>query len=539
MVAASACPPSQAVRLGELSSASAASRPSRIEVAIGLFVVALAAWLEPSAISRGLLAALGATVLIWPAAKSRGAERLRTRLIVLVALASLTLSVSGRLPEFVTSWKVRVWNVYHYYLGAKYFEELGYVGLYDATLRADSEGEGYWREIRRVRNLETYEVEDRNRSADRFDPSEVFEPARWQEFRRDVEGLAHHRSPPRWTGIFVDRGYNGTPLWTVVGSTLTRFAPADRPVALKILCSLDLALLIATFWLLWRTFGTRAAALVLLLLTSSPVNIGRFVGGFLQYDWFCAVTASACLYRRRRPAAAAGALAYATLTRIFPVLFFATGVIPLVRSWWRTGRPPRRQLRFAGAFAAWCVVGLLVSLANGRGVDGWREFATGIKLHKESHLYGERRVGLQFLFTYELGSLDFNDSEAARVPIYQRQKGLFAASAAGLLVYTLVVAWRQRSWNARLLGLVPTFALLVTSRYYWSYLALLPLTGGPRGPPAVRARWLGGAQLLLFAAFYAVDFRDGDPYATYIVFSALLLVYLMFALSALAPRLSR
>ncbi len=491
--------------------------------------------MEPSAVSRGVLALLGAAVLLWPAARPES-ESLRTRLIVLAALVSLTLSFSGDLPAFLTSGKVRVWNVYHYYLGAKYFEELGYTDLYDATLRADREGADYWREIRRVRNLETYEVEDRASSERRFDPAWSFGPERWREFRGDVEALSGQRSPRGWRGIFVDRGYNATPLWTVVGGTLARLAPAGRPLALKLLCSLDLVLLIATFWLLWRTFGARAAALVLLLLTLSPVNVNRFVGGFLQYDWFCAVAASACFYRRGRAVTAAGTMAYAVLTRVFPILFVVAGLLPLARTWWRSRRPPRRQLLFAGAFAAWCALGLLASLPNGRGLDGWREFASGIRLHKESHVYGERRVGLQFLFTHELGSLDFDESKSDRELIYRRQKGLYAASAAALLGYFLLVAWRRRSWNARLLGLVPTFALLVTSRYYWSYLALLPLAGGRRGPPAVRARWLGGAQLLLFAAFYAFESRNDDPYAGYFVFSALLLVYWVFVLAALARR---
>jgi len=181
----------------------------------------------------------------------------------------------------------------------------------------------------------------------------------------------------------------------------------------------------------------------------------------------------------------------------------------------------------------------VLSLANGRGVDGWREFATGIRVHKESHLYGERRIGLQFLFTHELGSVDFDESRSERASIYDRQKGLYLSSAAVLLGFFTLVAWRQRSWNARLLGVVPIFTLFVTSRYYWSYLSLLPLVGGRRGPPAARTRWLAGSQLMLFASFYAFELRQSDPYATYIALSALLAVYLGFSLAALAARSTR
>ena len=35
-----------------------------------------------------------------------------------------------------------VWNVFHYYLGAKYFSEIGYFNLYPCALEADQEAGG-------------------------------------------------------------------------------------------------------------------------------------------------------------------------------------------------------------------------------------------------------------------------------------------------------------------------------------------------------------------------------------------------------------
>lgn len=452
--------------------------------------------------------------------------------MVVIALVSLTLSVSGRLPDFLTTSQVRVWNVYHYYLGAKYFEELGYNQLYSATLAADSEGEGYWSEIGRVRNLDSYEVE--RRGARTFDASASFQPDRWQEFKRDVTALSHQLSPRSWRGIFVDRGYNASPFWTVVGATLARWAPADRPLALKLLCSLDLPLLLATFWFIARTFGLRSMAIALLLFSVSPVNVERLVGGFLQYDWFCALAIGLCLYRRGRPATAAAAMSYAILTRIFPVLFVAAGLVPALRYVLRFRRLPWRTLRFAIALTAWCSLGLLLSLANGRGVDGWREFAGGIQLHKEHHLYGERRVGLQHLFTHELGSFDIREDRAERRLHFEHQRPYYLATAVALLALFAYVAWHQRSWAAQYLGLVPIFALLVTSRYYWSYLALLPLAGGRGGPRDATTRWLGGTQLAMFGAFYVLESGRGN-YADYVILGALILAYLTFALLALSP----
>ncbi len=525
-------------------------RPYGFDLLLGLLTVWLATLAEPSSGSRAILLLIAVAVVLWPAsgsvsvAPSRGNayERHRTRLIVCLALVSTTFAVSAHLPEFATSWKVRVWNVYHYYLGAKYFPELGYTDLYAATLSVDREGKRYWRSISRVRNLDTYEIEDRRYRARAYRGRDAFEPERWRSFARDVEALSVQRQPRAWQGVFTDRGYNGTPLWTVLGGALADLVPADHQLGLKLICSLDLLLLAATFGLILRTFGLRPTALVLLLLTATPVNIGRFIGGFLQYDWFCAVAAGICLYRQRHDVLAAGGMAYAVMTRIFPLLFVVAGAIPAFAHWWRTGRAPRRQLRFLAFFSLWCMVAFTASLWNGRGLGGWSEFATGISLHREHHLFGQRRIGLQHVFTRDLGDLGSKvrrDTKIDRRVIYRNQRAFFALAAGVLLVLFLVVARRQRSWDAQLLGLVPIFVLVVTSRYYWSYLALLPLISGRRGPPGRRSRWLTAGQLLVLAVFYAYDSRGVGAHAAYGCFNALLAGFFVFWLAMCLRRSAR
>ena len=50
--------------------------------------------------------------------------------------------------------EVRAWNVYHYYLGSKYFPELGYWELYDCTAQVMSPKE--LRDHKTIRELRTY-----------------------------------------------------------------------------------------------------------------------------------------------------------------------------------------------------------------------------------------------------------------------------------------------------------------------------------------------------------------------------------------------
>ncbi len=517
------------------------------DVLLALLVIGLASLAEASsAVSAGLalLAALG---LLWPRprreqrpARQRWVDRRRTRFVVCVALASATLSVAGDLRGFLTSWNVRAWNVYHYYLGAKYFQELGYTDLYDASLRADFEASNYWRGVPRVRNLRTYEIEGRRPGMRAYEPLAHFEPERWEVFQRDVKALAQHLPPYAWRSIFTDRGYNGTPFWTVVGGGLADWAPADHRLAMKLLCSLDAVLFGATFFLLATTFGTRSAACVLLLLTLSPVNANRFVGGFLQYDWFCAVAAGLCFYRRRWMVGAAAAMAYAVLTRIFPVLIVVAGAIPIVARWVRDRRSPerrpldrssparrlpRRWWRFAVAFVLWCGLGFTISLANGRGISAWREFATGITLHSEHHVFGVRRIGLKHVFTHRVGSFEFGRQNDRRAN-YEQQRLGYGVAAAGLLAGFLLVTCRSRPSDAMLLGLIPIFVLVVTSRYYASYLALLPLLGAQRGPPAARSRWLTASQLVVWALFFICQTLGFRTYASYSILNMLLVGFL-------------
>ncbi|MEM7588169.1 MAG: hypothetical protein AAF560_32575, partial [Acidobacteriota bacterium] len=87
------------------------------------------------------------------------------------------------------------------------------------------------------------------------------------------------------------------------------------------------------------------------------------------------------------------------------------------------------------------------------------------------------------------------------------------------------VSARSRSWDAMLLGLVPIFALIVTSRYYASYLALVPLLGAVRGPPESRSRWIVASQLGVWAAFFGSRLLGSSAYEAYSLLNFLLILY--------------
>ncbi|MCH9651639.1 MAG: glycosyltransferase family 39 protein [Deltaproteobacteria bacterium] len=469
-------------------------------------------------------------------------ERLRisrtrqTQLLAILALAAWGHASALQIWQLTTSPWVRVWNVFHYYLGAEYFEELGFVELYDAALEADKQGDDYWNNITEVRNLRTYEVEPRSVGEARFDPAEVFTPQRWEEFRADVAALQVHRSPDRWKNIFIDRGYNPPPFWTFVGQRLTALLPATSLVSLKLLVSLDLLLMAAIFWLIRRTFGLRPAVLVFLFIALSPVNGNRLAGGFLQYDWFCAIAAAICFVKREKPIASAACLAYAVLTRVFPAVLVAAALVPVVVFWVRTGRIRQFQLRFFVALGLFGLVGLGLGSLTGRGPTAWVEFTSNIGHHSEAHTWGQRRVGLKHWFIHDQRSFAFDEGGRERRAIFAQQLPLYQGTAAlGFAAFALV-AYRRRRQDALLLGLVPFFLIAVSSRYYWAVLALVPLLRAPGAPGHRQRDRLALAQAGIYGAFYAFEFFRPSPFGAYSILNLSITAFLTWMMAGFLIR---
>ena len=116
-------------------------------------------------------------------------------------------------------------DVAHYYLGSKYFRELGYTGLYTAMLRAEAElYENHFKAIE-VRDLSTGEPVHIRLLLQKSEPvKNEFTPERWVSFKKDVaffrqaldrqygKVLLDHGSIPRPCGrSWVERSPTGFP----------------------------------------------------------------------------------------------------------------------------------------------------------------------------------------------------------------------------------------------------------------------------------------------------------------------------------------
>ena len=120
-------------RTGELAGASGPGRRpdslSKDDLLVGL---------------KGLIALAAALLLGWGVVlRRRGtpARLAKTRDRALAALGLLSAAAFFNFGLFHFGPFLHTWDTYHYVLGAKYFPELGYTGLYEATLAAERAAE--------------------------------------------------------------------------------------------------------------------------------------------------------------------------------------------------------------------------------------------------------------------------------------------------------------------------------------------------------------------------------------------------------------
>jgi hypothetical protein len=381
------------------------------------------------------------------------------------------------------------WNeFYHYYLNTKYFRELGYTGLYDATVVADHEDDpDSFNPDQAVRSLVTYENTTRGAVLERAAAIRAaFPDDRWREFKSDI-AVFRAAQPDEWRSSQrqQDHGYNGSPLVTLLLGTLARQPLVDTATFLRLAAWFDIALVLGAGAVLWAVAGAAEGALFLFLFAANPLNDFSTVGGaYLRYLHLLALLAMAVAYARRRYALAGGALALAIGLRVFP-LYLAFGLAAKI-----VLGPGRRQLlrEHARFFAALGIVLAVVVVASSfqpspEGSNPWGPYVAKLGLHAQRLTYNV--VSLQYPFFY--GS---DHNAAALIQAYQEghpanwiveANRAFAAHRGawlGMLLFVFAgLALYVRSTtpaDGLFAGLALVFVLLHVSHYDWCVLAIVP-----------------------------------------------------------------
>ncbi len=454
------------------------------------------AWLNSWWLKTLLLGLFAALVLVdearvrarWP----RWGRQLLVGLALLGSLAGLaSFSVHAR------PWRRNFLNLhdaFHYYFGAKYFDELGYDRLYHCTVLALAEqAPEELRQVRTIRSLRSYLHVDLGEVLRDPEPCRAhFSAARWREFLGDLDGFRLGRRP-RWREILADKGYNATPVWTLFGRRAARAIPVQPQYAFRLLGVLDLLLLgLAT--LAWaHTFGLRRTALLLLFLGGCfELTRTHTRGSLLRLDWLAYSLAGLAAFARGRARLAGGLLGLATLLRLFPgLLLVGPGLVAVTRRLRRGAWAPLHRRAAQGGVLV-CGLLLAATVVEGGGLAAWRGFAAKMAVHAAD--VSTVRVGLRTLLHYrgERGPADYRGADARRGyrPYFVQAKQAIDRSlrplalALGALTL-LALAWGLRG-SGTLAAVGWSFPLIFvaqdTSFYYYSFMVV------------VAAAWIGGGR---------------------------------------------
>ncbi len=485
-----------------------------------------------------LLVTLGAML----ASSYSGNERRRTQFLCVWALIGLTVSafwLENRrdLNRFYGQHKItRIWNVFHYYLGAKYFDELGYEDLYNCIYFAEAELGSRFHNHVTVRDLTTLGMISRGEAVvrGRRCVEERFTEERWKDFHRDWRVLRKHASTNKWSRMLQDRGYNPTPFWTVIGTQLANAVDLSDFPQILWMGSLDWILIALTFVVLAWAFGITMALACSILFTIHFVNDDRLIGGILQYDWWCAIMASMAFFHRRKMMLSGGLMAYATCARVFPGFLFLGPLLLYVVQFYhsrfyfthcRPGAFSGQFLRrFILSFVVSCAVLFMVGCGTARGVGAWNDFRAKISTHSGNQIYSARRIGLKMAFAHNYSVYERPHGEE-KVDVFKAQRLQFFLVALSISTVAALACTRTQGVHIFIPALSFIFAPLILSRYYWSILVIMVLAIRRDAKPILRIA-VALALAIVFIGHYLYEAFAESPYHSFLCVNLALCVLL-------------
>lgn len=444
-------------------------------------------------------------VLVWrwlPRKVAMGA------LVVLTLVSGLNYARWGSRTLFE---RVDTYDLIHYYLNAKYFDELGYFDLYPACILADRENNGpYYQESAHQlymaqdasgHHLEPVEHALRRGAAVK---AEKFTPETWAAFSHDF--LYLQRALPglngeMWRQLIQDHGYNGTLVWALEATPLVQV-----PVQwVKYLGWVDVGLLGVGVGAVAWAFGSGPALwVVFFFCLTYSTRWPTITWALLRYDYVTALLLGVSLLKRGKPLWAGVMTGWAATLRLFPAMWlYGPGMKGLFGLLSR--KVHRSLLVLAGGFLLGAAV--LQGVAIGVfGAEPAKVHLENMEDHNSSMNLSSRRIGLALALPFELDpdvkahpkSLPKSTKE-----VIERQKPLRFALAGAIM---LLLGWglqKMPDEEGYAYGFLPFF-LLTTASYYY-YVARVTLivvhAAGASAPGPSRNRhtaalaWLIGLEL--------------------------------------------
>lgn len=374
---------------------------------------------------------------------------------------------------------VNPWEHFHFFLGSKYLPEIGYDGLYVATLTSVNERNPGAIVDTEVRDLMTFEM---NTAVLYFDEREAiksrFSPERWSEFDRDVRFLSEQYRLPM-AGILQDHGNTGSPAWAMAARVFT--APFEAGAAvLNAISFVDTILLIVMFGVVRRAFGHRVMCIGLIVAMLTPRGYLFLGGSILRLDWLFALGMAMSFLKLKRYKISGVFLAWAIASKPFCALFAVALAFRFVWSAWKARTIDRNHVALVlSSVVALTVIVLLSSLALG-GPGIWADYGLRISANLTEGHYNDNHsfndVWLQFSHDWKSALVDWAPEVQAaglRGAAEKRAGPAFLVARAIVVLFLLIVTTRHDDEVfAFSLGALCVFVVFVTNTYYWQMLCL-------------------------------------------------------------------
>ncbi len=473
-------------------------------------------------------------LLAWGAhLKEQGRSKYKRRLRNFLLALSLVVSFATYLNFFQFHFGnfIHRWDTFHYYVGAKYFKELGFERLYECVAIADAEEPGLRRrvELRKITNLRTNDLES---TADILAHPERcrshFTDQRWAAFKYDIAFFRKPESPKRWDDTSTDHGYNATPVWGILGTFLSNLSPASE-TQIFLINLLDPAYYVGMIAMVWWAFGWRVTAVAMAIFATNFPNRFYWTGGaMLRWDWLFYSTAAVCWLKKEKPLLAGLALGYATLLRVFPGFIVAGPGVALLVDLWRNRRATgkltpltplsRKYVRFfAGGALAFAIL-IPLSFTTSHGVQSYRDFVKNSIKHKETPL--TNYMGLRTVVAYRPSTVGRKMKDGtltdpwikwkrARIDGYHQALPLYLAIVAGWIALMGFAALRADPWMMAAFGTTFIPIAVELTCYYYAFIMGVALLHKKR-------KDVGRLLLLLTAASEFISLSPIPGMATWI-----------------------
>jgi hypothetical protein len=385
-------------------------------------------------------------------------------------------------------------ELFHYFLGTKYFAELGYSGLYRAAVLADYEDAPQdFRPDLAMRDLASDRIVARGEVAAQADAIRApFSPERWAAFKRDV-AVFRQAMPEEWRarGPVIDHGYNGTPLVTAILGGLANQPFLDTPAYLSLVSLLDPYWLALAAAAIAGLEGGATGLAFLFFAFANPLNEYGFTGGsYFRYDYLLALAGALVALRQGWRATSGVLLAAAAALRLFPAALYGCLLLrDLAGPGWRGRLRSGARLHVGFAVGALAILLLTSLVPTPDGRNAWGACAANMRKHTGAP--SSNLVALSALVGYApyKDRLVFGDEARSHAPaadpsfdwidetrrVLAERRWYHAASALALLAVALASLRGLGAAEALFPALLVVFAILPVTHYYWALLALVPL----------------------------------------------------------------